>query len=64
MRNRLFIKRDNRWRERPGSATIRTRRITKAGPVLYRTSALFCNPIPEKHRRDFGTPSVAKVRFP
>jgi carbamoyl-phosphate synthase small subunit len=39
MRNRLF-KRDNRWRERPGSATIRTRRITKAGPVPDRTSAL------------------------
>ena len=56
MRNRLFMKRDNRWRERPGSATIRTRRITKAGPVPDRTSALFCNRISVKRRRDFGSP--------
>ncbi len=56
MRNRLFMKCDNRWRERPGSATIRTRRITKAGPVPDRTSALFCNRISVKRRRDFGSP--------
>jgi len=64
MRNRLFMNGDNRWRERPGTATIRTRRITKAGPVPDRTSALFCNRISVKRRRDFGTPSVAKVRIP
>ncbi len=64
MRNRLFIKRDNRWRERPGSATIRTRRITKAGPVPDRTSALFCNRISVKRRRDFGSPLGSQSEIP
>ncbi|QNG87982.1 carbamoyl-phosphate synthase small subunit [Stenotrophomonas maltophilia] len=64
MRNRLFMKRDNRWRERPGSATIRTRRITKAGPVPDRTSALFCNRISVKRRRDFGSPLGSQSEIP
>ena len=64
MRNRLFIKCDNRWRERPGSATIRTRRITKAGPVPDRTSALFCNRISVKRRRDFGSPLGSQSEIP
>lgn len=64
MRNRLFMKCDNRWRERPGSATIRTRRITKAGPVLNRTSALFCNRISVKRRRDFGSPLGSQSEIP
>ncbi len=64
MRNRLFIKCDNRWRERPGSATIRTRRITKAGPVQDRTSALFCNRISVKRRRDFGSPLGSQSEIP
>lgn len=64
MRNRPFMKRDNRWRERPGSATIRTRRITKAGPVLDRTSALFCNRISVKRRRDFGSPLGSQSEIP
>lgn len=64
MRNRLFMKCDNRWRERPGSATIRTRRITKAGPVLDRTSALFCNRISVKRRRDFGSPLGSQSEIP
>lgn len=64
MRNRLFMKRDNRWRERPGSATIRTRRITKAGPVPDRTSALFCNRISAKRRRDFGSPLGSQSEIP
>ncbi len=57
-------KRDNRWRERPGSATIRTRRITKAGPVPDRTSALFCNRISVKRRRDFGSPLGSQSEIP
>lgn len=64
MRNRLFTMRDNRWRERPGSATIRTRRITKAGPVPDRTSALFCNRISVKRRRDFGSPLGSQSEIP
>ncbi len=64
MRNRLFMRRDNRWRERPGSATIRTRRITKAGPVPDRTSALFCNRISVKRRRDFGSPLGSQSEIP
>ncbi|EJP77386.1 carbamoyl-phosphate synthase small chain [Stenotrophomonas maltophilia Ab55555] len=64
MRNRPFMKRDNRWRERPGSATIRTRRITKAGPVPDRTSALFCNRISVKRRRDFGSPLGSQSEIP
>nr|WP_153854896.1 glutamine-hydrolyzing carbamoyl-phosphate synthase small subunit [Stenotrophomonas maltophilia] len=64
MRNRLFMKCDNRWRERPGSATIRTRRITKAGPVPDRTSALFCNRISVKRRRDFGSPLGSQSEIP
>nr|WP_153643553.1 MULTISPECIES: glutamine-hydrolyzing carbamoyl-phosphate synthase small subunit [unclassified Stenotrophomonas] len=64
MRNRLFMKRDNRWRERPGSATIRTRRITKAGPVPDRASALFCNRISVKRRRDFGSPLGSQSEIP
>ena len=64
MRNRPFMKRDNRWRERPGSATIRTRRITKAGPVPDRTSALFCNRISVKRRRDFGSPLGSQSESP
>lgn len=64
MRNCLFMKRDNRWRERPGSATIRTRRITKAGPVPDRTSALFCNRISVKRRRDFGSPLGSQSEIP
>ncbi|AEM51195.1 carbamoyl-phosphate synthase, small subunit [Stenotrophomonas maltophilia JV3] len=64
MRNRLFTLRDNRWRERPGSATIRTRRITKAGPVPDRTSALFCNRISVKRRRDFGSPLGSQSEIP
>lgn len=64
MRNRLFMKRDNRWRERPGGATIRTRRITKAGPVPDRTSALFCNRISVKRRRDFGSPLGSQSEIP
>ena len=64
MRKRLFMKRDNRWRERPGSATIRTRRITKAGPVPDRTSALFCNRISVKRRRDFGSPLGSQSEIP
>lgn len=64
MRNRLFIECDNRWRERPGSATIRTRRITKAGPVPDRTSALFCNRISVKRRRDFGSPLGSQSEIP
>nr|WP_219630184.1 glutamine-hydrolyzing carbamoyl-phosphate synthase small subunit [Stenotrophomonas maltophilia] len=64
MRNRPFIKCDNRWRERPGSATIRTRRITKAGPVPDRTSALFCNRISVKRRRDFGSPLGSQSEIP
>lgn len=64
MRNRLFMTRDNRWRERPGSATIRTRRITKAGPVPDRTSALFCNRISVKRRRDFGSPLGSQSEIP
>lgn len=64
MCNRLFMKRDNRWRERPGSATIRTRRITKAGPVPDRTSALFCNRISVKRRRDFGSPLGSQSEIP
>lgn len=64
MRNRLFMKRDSRWRERPGSATIRTRRITKAGPVPDRTSALFCNRISVKRRRDFGSPLGSQSEIP
>ncbi len=64
MRNRLFMNRDNRWRERPGSATIRTRRITKAGPVPDRTSALFCNRISVKRRRDFGSPLGSQSEIP
>lgn len=64
MRNRLFMKCDNRWRERPGSATIRTRRITKAGPVPGRTSALFCNRISVKRRRDFGSPLGSQSEIP
>ncbi len=64
MRNRLFMKRDNRWRECPGSATIRTRRITKAGPVPDRTSALFCNRISVKRRRDFGSPLGSQSEIP
>lgn len=64
MRNRLFMKRDNRWRERPGSATIRTRRITKAGPVPDRTSALFCSRISVKRRRDFGSPLGSQSEIP
>ena len=64
MRNRLFMKRDNRGRERPGSATIRTRRITKAGPVPDRTSALFCNRISVKRRRDFGSPLGSQSEIP
>lgn len=64
MRNRLFMKRDNRWRERPGSATIRTRRITKAGPVPDRTSAFFCNRISVKRRRDFGSPLGSQSEIP
>lgn len=64
MRNRLFMKRDNRWRERPGSARIRTRRITKAGPVPDRTSALFCNRISVKRRRDFGSPLGSQSEIP
>nr|WP_278252885.1 glutamine-hydrolyzing carbamoyl-phosphate synthase small subunit [Stenotrophomonas maltophilia] len=55
---------DNRWRERPGSATIRTRRITKAGPVPDRTSALFCNRISVKRRRDFGSPLGSQSEIP
>ncbi len=58
------MKRDNRWRERPGSATIRTRRITKAGPVPDRTSALFCNRISVKRRRDFGSPLGSQSEIP
>ncbi len=64
MRNCLFMKCDNRWRERPGSATIRTRRITKAGPVPDRTSALFCNRISVKRRRDFGSPLGSQSEIP
>lgn len=64
MRNRPFMKRDNRWRERPCSATIRTRRITKAGPVPDRTSALFCNRISVKRRRDFGSPLGSQSEIP
>ncbi len=64
MRNRLFMNSDNRWRERPGSATIRTRRITKAGPVPDRTSALFCNRISVKRRRDFGSPLGSQSEIP
>ncbi|CAM0124295.1 carbamoyl phosphate synthetase subunit alpha [Stenotrophomonas maltophilia] len=64
MRNRPFMKRDNRWRERAGSATIRTRRITKAGPVPDRTSALFCNRISVKRRRDFGSPLGSQSEIP
>lgn len=64
MRNRPFMKRDNRWRERPGSATIRTRRITKAGPVPDRASALFCNRISVKRRRDFGSPLGSQSEIP
>lgn len=64
MRNRLFMKCDNRWRERPGSAIIRTRRITKAGPVPDRTSALFCNRISVKRRRDFGSPLGSQSEIP
>lgn len=64
MRNCLFMKRDNRWRERPGSVTIRTRRITKAGPVPDRTSALFCNRISVKRRRDFGSPLGSQSEIP
>lgn len=64
MRNRPFMNRDNRWRERPGSATIRTRRITKAGPVPDRTSALFCNRISVKRRRDFGSPLGSQSEIP
>ncbi len=64
MRNRPFMKRDNRWCERPGSATIRTRRITKAGPVPDRTSALFCNRISVKRRRDFGSPLGSQSEIP
>ena len=64
MRNCLFTMRDNRWRERPGSATIRTRRITKAGPVPDRTSALFCNRISVKRRRDFGSPLGSQSEIP
>lgn len=64
MRNRPFMKRDNRWRERPGSATIRARRITKAGPVPDRTSALFCNRISVKRRRDFGSPLGSQSEIP
>lgn len=64
MRNRLFMKCDNRWRERPGSATIRTRRITKAGPVPDRTSTLFCNRISVKRRRDFGSPLGSQSEIP
>ena len=64
MRNRPFMKRENRWRERPGSATIRTRRITKAGPVPDRTSALFCNRISVKRRRDFGSPLGSQSEIP
>lgn len=64
MRNRLFMTCDNRWRERPGSATIRTRRITKAGPVPDRTSALFCNRISVKRRRDFGSPLGSQSEIP
>lgn len=64
MRNRLFMKRDNRWRERPGSATIRIRRITKAGPVPDRTSVLFCNRISVKRRRDFGSPLGSQSEIP
>ncbi len=64
MRNRPFMKRDNRWRQRPGSATIRTRRITKAGPVPDRTSALFCNRISVKRRRDFGSPLGSQSEIP
>lgn len=64
MRNRPFMKRDNRWRERPGSATIRTRRITKAGPVPDRTSAFFCNRISVKRRRDFGSPLGSQSEIP
>lgn len=64
MRNCLFMKRDNRWRERPGSATILTRRITKAGPVPDRTSALFCNRISVKRRRDFGSPLGSQSEIP
>lgn len=58
------MKRDNRWRERPGSVTIRTRRITKAGPVPDRTSALFCNRISVKRRRDFGSPLGSQSEIP
>lgn len=64
MRNRLFMNSDNCWRERPGSATIRTRRITKAGPVPDRTSALFCNRISVKRRRDFGSPLGSQSEIP
>lgn len=64
MRNRPFMKRDNRWRQRLGSATIRTRRITKAGPVPDRTSALFCNRISVKRRRDFGSPLGSQSEIP
>jgi carbamoyl-phosphate synthase small subunit len=62
MRNRLFMKRDNRWRERPGSATLHSpNHESRTGP---RPHVRACNRISVKRRRDFGSPLGSQSEIP